>query len=402
MYSFNSNLKVGDIILMRGTAKHSKIIAKVTKGHYSHAMIALENGVFLEAITGSGVQKTSLLRVSFKDKSDFIVLRCIFPNELITSTTLSYISKNHLKYQGYKYSITGAIFSVIPLGKNKNPKGFFCSHLVASMYKDAGILLLDKAAHKITPNDLINSPLLEDITEQVVFEYSETTLNRIKNNGQTINLIDAGGNTLSIDARNHQLFLKKIAKYFQVKGLKAPNRSGEIPEILTTPNNKNISNFLDKKISKIYKEVGIIEYVKNNTSNFDFKSDTNTLLSEIETLGYNHAIEIYKNYNYLLTTGLIKKISMTTSHNAYQVFYQEWGFEYFSLLVEYYSILLNSHEQILGHYIDMITRIEKDFSNKSEYLKQLKISIILQVIDSQQDPIAKESLIQFFKIFQAE
>lgn len=399
MYAFNSNLRIGDIVLVRGNALHSKIIAKVTKGHYSHAMIALENDIFLEAITGSGVQKTSLLRVSFKDKSNFIVLRCTFSNEQITSTTLSYISENYLKYQGYKYSLTGAIFSLIPLRKNKNPKGYFCSHLVASMYKDAGISLLDKPTHKITPNDLINSPILEDVTEQVIFEYSDITLNRVKKNEKTINLIDAGGTTLSTDAKNHQLFLKKIAKYFKRKGLKAPNRFGEIPEILTHPNNKNIANFLDKKISKAYKEIGINEYVRNNTSTFDFESDIATLLSEIESFGYNHAIEIYKNYNYLLTTGLIKRHNMITSHDAFQLFYQKWELEYFALIVEYYSLLLKSHDQVLGFYIDMITMIEKKFSDKSEYLEQLKISIILQVIDEQKDPKAKEALIQFITSF---
>lgn len=400
MYTFNSKLRIGDIILVRGNALHSKIIAKLTKGHYSHAMIALENGIFLEAITGSGVQKTSQLRISFEDKSNFIVLRCIFSNEKIATTTLSYLSENYLKYQGYKYNLSGAIFSLIPLGKNKLPKGYFCSHLVASMYKDAGISLLDKPVHKVTPNDLINSPNLEDITDQVTFEYSEIALNRVKKSGQTINLIDSGGTTLSTDAKNHQLFLKKIAKYFKRKGLKSPNRFGEIPEILTNPNNKNIAIFLDQKISKVYKEIGINEYLKNNTSNFDFESDTATLLSEIESYGYDHALSIYKNYNYLLIIGLIKQLNMTTSHDTFLLCYQKWGFEYFSLLVEYYSILIKSHDQILNHYLDIINIIEKNFSDKSEYLHQLKSLIIIQTIKEQKDPKNKEALIEFIKSFQ--
>lgn len=131
MYTLNSNLRVGDIILVRGAAKHSKMIAKLTNGNFSHAMIALENDIFLEAITGSGVQTTSILRVSFKDKANVIVLRCIFPDEMTKNSVLSYITQNYAVYQGRKYSYKGAVESIKKSGDDSTKGGYFCSHLVA-------------------------------------------------------------------------------------------------------------------------------------------------------------------------------------------------------------------------------------------------------------------------------
>jgi hypothetical protein len=135
MYTFNSNICVWDIVLVRGAAKHSKLIAKLTSGHFSHAMIALENDIFLEAITGSGVQTTSMLRLSFKDKANVVVLRCIFPDEQKKTDCLAYITKHYAGYQGRKYSYKGAVESIMVSGNDHTNGGGLLSSYRCHLYR---------------------------------------------------------------------------------------------------------------------------------------------------------------------------------------------------------------------------------------------------------------------------
>jgi hypothetical protein len=397
MYTFNSNLRVGDIILVRGAAKHSKMIAKLTDGHFSHAMIALENEIFLEAITGSGVQTTSMLRVSFKDKANVIVLRCIFPDEKTETNALRYITQNYAAYQGRKYSFKGAAESIKKNGDDSTKGGYFCSHLVASIYTDAGFPLLDKPTHKVTPNDLVITDVLEDITDHVISCYSDITLQRVKEKGKTINCIDAGGDTLSKDAKNHRELLKQTAKYFTRNNLKSPNRCGEFLDILTDPQNTHIAKDLDYQISKKYKKIGINEYLKSQMEGTDFESDRLTVISEIEQFGYDHAHNIYSSYNYLLITSFVKLLNAKFHLEHFQLFYDKWKFKYFFQKIEYHNLTAQSLSGIMEHYIDAIKYIEDKFPDCRDDLQETKKAIMVFVIDKQVDPNKKEEIVNFFK-----
>ena len=80
MYNINTNIKVGDIVLVRGAAKISKIIAKVTRGHFSHACLIVNEGVAIEAV-GCGVIYSSLVRFAFKDLANVRIMRPKFNDE---------------------------------------------------------------------------------------------------------------------------------------------------------------------------------------------------------------------------------------------------------------------------------------------------------------------------------
>jgi hypothetical protein len=129
-----------------------------------------------------------------------------------------------------------------------------CSHLIAAIYTDAGFPLINKPVYKITPNELLGSEFLEDITDKVIFPYSDIALQRVKNKGGQINCLDAGGNTLSKDAQNHRNLLNNNKRLFTRNGLIAPHRCGEFPEILTNRLNQNFTKKLDYQLSKEYKK----------------------------------------------------------------------------------------------------------------------------------------------------
>jgi hypothetical protein len=395
MYLFNSNLRVGDIILVRGAAKHSKIIAKLTNGHFSHAMIALENEIFLEAITGSGVQTTSSLRVSFKDKANVVVLRCIFPNKLTETNSLEYIATHFSGYQGRNYSYKGAVASVKETGGDNTNGGYFCSHLIAAIYKDAGFPLLNKPVYKITPNELLNSEVLEEVTDQVVSPYSDITLRRVKSKNEKINCIDAGGGTLSKDAQNHRKLLKDTAKYFTRNGLATPQRCAQFLDILTDPQNHNFSSKLDYQIGKKYNKIGINEYIRSEMSSNNFELDMSTLTFEIDQFGYDHAQDIYGSYNYLLITSSIKYLNAGSNINNFQLFYDEWQFKYFSLKVEYYTLIATGLSDIMEHYLDAIKSIEDKFPNCFDELQEIKKLVVTHAISKQVGPEQKAALVKF-------
>ncbi|MDW1764928.1 hypothetical protein R7E79_21570 [Vibrio sp. Vb2135] len=397
MYTFNTNLRIGDIILVRGAAKHSKIIAKMTHGHFSHAMIALENDILLEAITGSGVQTTSMLRVSFSDKANVVVLRCLFPNAQTETNSLSYITKNFADYQGRKYSYKGAAGAIKESGGDNTNGGYFCSHLVAAIYSDAGYPLLKKPAYKITPNELLSSDVLEDVTDKVIAPYSGITLQRMEGKGNAINCIDAGGNTLSGDAKNHNQLLKDSAKYFTRNGLKPPLRCGDFPDILTDPMNRHFAKKLDYQISKAYKKIGINEFIRSEVNHSDFEEDHKTLISEIDQFGYEHAHDVYSSYNYLLITSCVKFLQLKTNLEYFQLFYDKWKFNYFSLKLEYISLTIEAISGVMEYYLDAIKCIEDIYPNKFEDLQETKMHVVQYVINKQVEEETKAGLIQLLR-----
>ncbi|WP_279142620.1 hypothetical protein [Photobacterium phosphoreum] len=397
MYTFNTNLRVGDIILIRGAAKYSKLIAKVTNGHFSHAMIALENDIFLEAITGSGVQTTSMLRVSFKDKTNVVVLRCNFPNEKTRLSSLEYITRNFSIYQGRKYSYKGAVESIISSRADHTNGGYFCSHLVAAIYTDSGFPLINKPVYKVTPNELLTSEFVEDITEQVISPYSDIALQRIQNKGEKLNCIDAGGSTASQDAKNHNKLLKVTAKYFTRYGLKAPQRCGDFPEILTNGSNSHFAKKLDYQIIKKYKEIGINQYVLGEKFEADFELDWATIQSEMDQYGYDYANDLYGSYNYMLITSIVKLLNARRQLSYFESFYNEWKFKYFLLKVEYHTSIIKHLSEIMDYYLDILNNVEAALPNYFDDFQETKKLIVTHVISKQVDPEQKTELIKFIK-----
>lgn len=397
MYTFNTNLRVGDIILVRGAKIHSKFIAKVTNGHFSHAMIALENDIFLEAITGSGVQTTSMLRVSIQDKTNVVVLRCTFPDEKTRVSSLEYITRNFAKYQGRKYSYKGALEAINSSESDHTKGGYFCSHLIAAIYADSGFPLINKPVYKVNPNELLASEFIEDITEQVISPYSEITLQRIQNKGEKINCIDAGGSTVSQDAKNHNKLLKVTEKYFTRHGLNAPQRCGDFPEILTNRLNSHFAKELDYQISKKYKKIGINKYVSGQKLEANLELDWATIQSEVDQHGYDYAHDLYGSYNYMLITSIVKLLNTRSQLSFFDSFYDEWKFKYFSLKVEYYTSISKHLSEIMDYYLDILNRIESIFPDYFDEFQETKRLIVTYVISKQVDPERKAELIKFIE-----
>ncbi|MCD9547271.1 hypothetical protein GLP21_01085 [Photobacterium carnosum] len=402
MFLFNTNLRVGDIILVRGAKKHSKIIAKLTDGHFSHAMISLENDIFLEAITGSGVQTTSSLRVSIKDISNVVVLRCKFPDEQTELRTLVYISQNYAGYQGRRYSYKGAMEAIKKSGGNKTNGGYFCSHLIAAIYTDAGFPLLKKPEYKVTPNELLESTVLEDITDKVISPYSDIALKRIRDKGDEVNCIDARGETLSKDAHNHNKLLETTKKYFIRYAGVTPHRCGDFLDILTDSKNDIFAKKLDYQLSKAYRKIGINEYIRSEIERDHFEEDESILMSEIELFGYEYANELYGSYNYLLVTKIVKFLNEKSNLDNFQIFYDKWKFKYFALKVEYITLNIEAVSSVMDNCLNTIKAIEYRFPDKFDELQETKVQTVRYVVNKQVEPEQKAALVAFLLTFDSK
>jgi hypothetical protein len=164
-------LQSGDVILTRNTEStsikgkvKSNVIAKVTRGNFSHALLCTIPPILIEAIGGDGVSNISAQRCFAHDLKSVRVLR--YTNQQIASAAGSAA----LMLLGQEYSVSSAIHSVIPGKPVSEPlvDQTFCSALVATAFKAAGapdFATIDPM--KTTPATLEKAALFTDVTSQL-------------------------------------------------------------------------------------------------------------------------------------------------------------------------------------------------------------------------------------------
>lgn len=130
-----TRMRPGDVVLERAEGKVSDTIALFSGGEYSHALILVDGGDFIEAI-GGGSRTISVVRVVVDDPSRWRVLRYVGDggdSNLIASAAAT--QARNLVFR--PYNLKGAIASVTPLRPGATA-ALFCSQLVAEAYRRAG------------------------------------------------------------------------------------------------------------------------------------------------------------------------------------------------------------------------------------------------------------------------
>ena len=171
-------LEIGDIVLSAAnpTDLASRLIRMSTRGNYCHAAICTRVGLLMEAKAtndgSGGVRRSSIIRIVADDPVSLRVLRLrqdVPKREVIASGAAA-----RAEWMLHRLYWTGGVLSFLPsklIGKispNKR-QAFFCSHLVAAMYRHAELDLLPGVAPELTaPSAFLNSGKLEDVTDQVL------------------------------------------------------------------------------------------------------------------------------------------------------------------------------------------------------------------------------------------
>uniref|UniRef100_A0A974AIW0 Permuted papain-like amidase enzyme, YaeF/YiiX, C92 family n=1 Tax=Bradyrhizobium quebecense TaxID=2748629 RepID=A0A974AIW0_9BRAD len=165
-----TKLRPGDVILTRNAEaisfkgkRRSDIIAKVTGGNFSHALICTALPTLIEALP-DGVSNISVQNCFVHDLKHVRVLR--YPNQAIARAAAS----EAFKFFGKEYSVPAALRSVlpgVPILESSDGKTF-CSALVAAVYRAAGAPEF-ASIHpmKTTPATLEKSGHFADVTSEV-------------------------------------------------------------------------------------------------------------------------------------------------------------------------------------------------------------------------------------------
>ena len=165
-----SRFRPGDILLTLNTESDdrkelrvSRVIARATRGRFSHALICSIPPTFIEAI-GPGVSTISLARCFAHNLKNVRALR--YPDREVSAKAAS-LARLEV---GRDYSRAKAIASVFPqqIIAKIAVHGTFCSALVAQVFTAAGASAFSSlAVDKTTPATIDEMDCLEDITSDV-------------------------------------------------------------------------------------------------------------------------------------------------------------------------------------------------------------------------------------------
>ena len=161
-------LQIGDVLIESGESKFGDVIRFVERRPFTHALICIDGGQVVEAVT-RGVVFLSATRIVTREFVRYRQLRYLGLTDaqkgVIEAAVRSQAFKN--------YNLRGALGTKAePIRTRRNGDKFFCSELVTAAYKSAGIVLVPGSKEAaVTPNMLLGGKsLLADVTSPDLFE----------------------------------------------------------------------------------------------------------------------------------------------------------------------------------------------------------------------------------------
>ncbi len=125
----------GDVVLERSLGKQSNVIMAVDGGSYSHVLMHLGSGEFIEATDG-GSRSISFLRLPIDEPDRWSLLRYVGAGKMSGAVAAqAALEARNLAHM--PYNLWGAITSVAPL-PGRPSTALFCSELVAEAFRRAG------------------------------------------------------------------------------------------------------------------------------------------------------------------------------------------------------------------------------------------------------------------------
>ncbi len=357
MYGINGKVLPGDIILVDSNSTNAKVIKKATNSDFSHVALVISPTQAIEALGGSGVQITSLFRFVVDDISNISIKRM----EDLDTKKVTELMEQAIKEQSKGYDLKGAINSTLPFKSETKDDRFFCSQLVAELYKKSGIELFDKDSSEVVPEDFNNIDSVEDVTKEVVTKLKQQTIQRFEKNPELWRPIDNGFTSKSPDAERHRKYLEDVQSLFKKKKLSYPNTIFDIVEIITRPDpsdgNVHLDKYVNKQLEKLHKKHKILEELKKELEKQDLL--LTNIKEEVKKYGIEHARrELYNfagMYKYRRDQlqdmqGIVNELNNINNRLP--------GIKFIALRLEYYNLV-----------IDTITSLFNEIKSSLEYLE---------------------------------
>lgn len=173
-----SHIQAADILVTNSASTQSFAIRSGTCTQFSHAIMALGNGMCIEALS-SGVRKVRLHQAL-----STATQASLYRYKGITAYYAQKVVNAVLQHEGKAYDFRGAVRSAISSGcsnvkralpatilievhdelsksKQEHDSTFFCSELIARAFEDAGLHLTKHPAHALSPGGLVKSEHLK-------------------------------------------------------------------------------------------------------------------------------------------------------------------------------------------------------------------------------------------------
>jgi len=154
-----TKLKQGDILLTRSNKKNSKLICKVTKSEFSHAILYVGETSYIHSDV-DGVHSGNVQRLLI-DEIGFVKVVRVKDNVVIKAAI------NYARLQiGTSYSKISAANAYTKVFSKLDAKKQFCSRLVAKAYESAGIELVSNS-DACLPQEIADSKFVYEIKDCV-------------------------------------------------------------------------------------------------------------------------------------------------------------------------------------------------------------------------------------------
>ncbi|MEQ4654732.1 YiiX/YebB-like N1pC/P60 family cysteine hydrolase [Providencia rettgeri] len=348
-------LKTGDIILERGNSKYSPIISATTGGHYSHAMIYIEDTI-IEATSDGGVFSRVPNRFFVKNKEDLIVLRY---KDTIPKYAMDQLALIPRDLVGSDYSMPEAM--KVPLysksGVSSEPSGKqFCSRLVAQTYNGIGIKLVDNYLY-CSPNDFLRCKYLIQV-ENAVKSASREELEHAST-----------GELHPKHVKCSVQWSREAKKIFCKNNITDVQSISDIVRTITSINNKKIDKLINTKLQ----ESGYL-------SNYEDDREKNSYRYEIEL--FLEKYDLIENKDYFLENEvnkekyLIKRYKMCLE--SYKTLHSLNSTKTVNSLINLYNNLLKIIQERLIIIIEAYESIDADtkhLNNAISYLQKVNTTL---------------------------
>lgn len=140
-----------DIVFIRKRDLFSKLVCFLTWSPFSHVEILINENECIGAVFDKGVRKYRLERVL--RKAEYWEIHKVEASEKVIECAKAQLGK--------KYDVLGLFGFIFRNRRWQRDDKWFCSEFVAFCFEKAGYSLFKARPYKVSPRDLLYSPLLK-------------------------------------------------------------------------------------------------------------------------------------------------------------------------------------------------------------------------------------------------
>lgn len=153
-----TRLKPGDVVLVKNNTLYNFLVRFITRSEWGHVALYVGSAVFIEAAKDGVVLKT---------EKQYQKAKVSIYRSPLKESSINTIISHALQYEGAAYDFLGVLqlFILTLIGKRStalqigDKKRYFCSELIARVYKDEAVEVIPGLApDKVFPSDFSISP----------------------------------------------------------------------------------------------------------------------------------------------------------------------------------------------------------------------------------------------------